>query len=71
MADIRSFDELPLSFGPSTVAEVMGLSRTKAYALVNRPDFPKLRVGKKIIIIKSHFIRWLDEQIANETATES
>lgn len=70
MAEYRSFDELPLSFGPSIVAEVMGISRTKAYALVNRQDFPKMRVGTKIIIVKSHFIQWLDEQMAKENAEE-
>ena len=59
----KNFDDLPASFGPVTLANFLGISRTKAYILVNEDTFPKIHVGKKIIISKSHFRVWLDEQI--------
>jgi len=31
--------------------EIFGLKQTKAYELVNEPDFPKIRMGEKLIRI--------------------
>ena len=49
----KNIDELPITFGPAELASILGISRNKAYELVNRADFPKYRVGRKIIISKS------------------
>lgn len=41
-----------------TVKEVMGIlriGRTMTYELVNQPDFPKLRIGRKILIPEKEF----------------
>lgn len=59
----KELDDLPASFGPETLATFLGVSRTKAYEIVNESDFPKMRVGRKIIISKSHFRIWLDNQM--------
>ena len=56
----KNIDELPATFGATQLAEVLGISRNKAYELINREDFPKFRVGRKIIISKKHFIKWID-----------
>lgn len=40
----------------------MPVSKNTAYALVNRADFPKIRVGRKILIPRDAFLRWLDAQ---------
>ena len=48
-----------------TVADLqkaMGIGRNAAYNLVNREDFPKILVGKKIIIPREAFTRWLNDQ---------
>lgn len=45
-----------------TVKEVQGkmrMSRQGVYNLVNRPDFPKVRAGRKILIPVSGFNEWL------------
>lgn len=64
-ATYKSLDELPVAFGPAELSTVLGISRNKAYELVNRIDFPKYRVGKKIIISKKHFLVWMDTQFGD------
>ena len=32
------------------MAETLGISRTTAYELVNREDFPSMRIGQRIIV---------------------
>ncbi len=47
-----------------TVKEIqgkLGLSRQGTYNLVNRPDFPTVRVGRKILIPVSGFSDWLQK----------
>ena len=56
----KSIDDLPIAFGPSELATILGLSRSKAYALVNDPTFPKCKIGKRILISKKHFATWMD-----------
>lgn len=44
--------------------QALGIGRDAAYALANRADFPAIRVGKKIIVPRDAFQRWLDGQTA-------
>ena len=37
----KNLEELPVTFGPMEVAGILGISRNKAYELVNQSDFPK------------------------------
>lgn len=61
----KSIDELPITFGTQELAEILGISRNTAYEFVKRTDFPKYRVGRKIIISKKHFIEWMDTNFSN------
>ena len=45
--------------------EAMGCGRRQAYDLVNRSDFPKIRLGKRILIPRAAFMRWLEAQTEN------
>lgn len=56
----KNFDELPITFGPTELASILGISRNKAYELANRSDFPKFKMGRRIIISKKHFVEWMD-----------
>lgn len=42
---------------------VAGISRSLAYAWVQMEDFPKIRVGKRVLIPVDAFNAWVDEQI--------
>ena len=58
----KSYEDLPLVMNVDDVQNVMGLSKTIVYELVNRESFPKIKVGKRILIPKDGFIRWLKSQ---------
>lgn len=48
-----------LTYSVPEMALAIGISKPKAYDLVNRADFPKIRVGKKIVVPITEFERWV------------
>lgn len=55
-----------------TVAEAavyMRISRPTMYALVHRPDFPKIYVGRKILIPRAEFLDWLHREAGGAHAS--
>lgn len=38
------------------ISKILGCSMTRAYALLNQHDFPKIVIGKYIIFPKKHLI---------------
>ncbi len=44
-------------------ASIYGLGQNKAYEIVNIKDFPKIRCGKKIIILAPQVDAWLNSHI--------
>ena len=44
------------------VAQVLGVSISTAYELLNAPGFPTLRVGSRMVVPKEKFIRWAEGQ---------
>ena len=53
-----------MALSVTEVQEALGIGRNSVYDLVNRADFPKIRMGRKIIIPRDAFLRWLDQQTA-------
>ena len=51
------------------VADSLGVCVPTAYGLVNRPGFPKIRVGRRILIPREAFIRWLNEEASGGVAS--
>jgi excisionase family DNA binding protein len=45
------------------VAESLGIGMNKAYELVNKEDFPKVRIGNRYIILRNKLEEWLDNNI--------
>lgn len=43
------------------MAATMCISRPMAYEIVNRDGFPKLKVGRRIVIPRAGFERWIEE----------
>ena len=56
----KSYDQLPLVLSADDVAAVLCISRSGAYALLKREDFPTLSVGNRKIVPKQSFIDWLE-----------
>ena len=50
-------DKLGLNI--SEAALLLGVSRPTMYTLVNRDDFPKIRIGRRIIIPKKELEDWM------------
>lgn len=44
------------------VAQMIGISEKSAYKnLLILPEFPVIKIGKRLVILKSRFLEWLDE----------
>ena len=58
----KSYDDLPLFLNAKMVAQVLGVSISPAYELLNDPIFPTLRVGSRMVVPKEKFIQWAEGQ---------
>ena len=58
----KSYNDLPLTLSAVDVAEVLGVSRAAAYELVRSKGFPRMNIGKRILIPKDAFLKWIREQ---------
>ena len=54
----KSYDDLPLFLNAKMVAQVLGVSISTAYELLNAPGFPPLRVGSRMVGPREKVIRW-------------
>lgn len=59
----ENYNELPLTLSVPEVAAVLGISRAGAYELVHSASFPKVKIGKRILVPKDKLIEWLDAQV--------
>ena len=66
MDHYQDIEDIPMVFGPRELSKILGISKNKAYEVVNRYDFPKIRVGRRIIISKKHFLEWMDANFGKE-----
>ena len=58
----KSYDDLPLFLNAKMVAQVLGVSISTAYELLNDLGFPTLRVGSRMVVPKEKFIQWAEGQ---------
>lgn len=56
--------EQRLTMTVADLRQALGCGRRQAYELANRADFPAIRLngGKKILIPREAFMRWLENQ---------
>ena len=66
MDHYKDIEEIPMIFGPHELSKILGISKNKTYEVVNRYDFPKIQVGRRIIISKKHFLEWMDANFGKE-----
>lgn len=63
---MKMYQEKVISNKTMTVKEFSleyGIGENKSYEIVNMPNFPMIKCGKKIIIIRSKVDEWLENQI--------
>ena len=51
-----------LTISVSEMQKALGIGRNTAYELVNRADFPAVRLGKRIVIPVEALNAWLEKQ---------
>ena len=56
-----SIDDLPFTLSVKDVANALGLSTSKTYQLMSADDFPRLGIGRRVIVLKAKFIEWMEE----------
>ena len=59
----KSYDDLPLFLNARMVAQVLGVSISTAYELLNDRGFPTLRVGSRMVVPKVKFVQWAEGQL--------
>ena len=59
LPEFKSNDELPLTMNARDIAGYLNISLSCAYQVMNSRDFPVLKIGKRRIITKEHFLEWI------------
>ncbi len=59
----KNYTDLPLTLTSPEVGEVLGISRASAYELVRSEGFPRMIIGKRILVPRDKFLAWIDEQV--------
>jgi len=48
-------------FSPRELGRLLGINAKRAYEITKQPGFPCRRLGNKIIISKTGFLRWFEQ----------
>ena len=62
----KSYEELPLFLNAKMVAQVLGVSPPSGYELIHQQDFPKLKIGNRIVVPKEKFIQWVERNTGGD-----
>ena len=54
----------PVVYNVPEIAALLDVNVVTAYELAKRKGFPAVRIGRRIIVPKQAFHRWLDRQVA-------
>lgn len=54
-----SYEELPLLLNVKQLADLLGVSDSSVYELIQEDDFPSVRIGKRIVIPKEELRQWI------------
>ena len=55
----KSYDELPLLLNVKQLADLLGVSDSSVYELIQETGFPSLRIGKRLVIPKEELREWI------------
>ena len=54
-----SYEQLPLLLNVKQLSDLLGVSDSSVYELVQMEDFPSLRIGKRIVVPKEELRQWI------------
>ncbi len=55
-----SYESVPLFLDAADIMNVLGLSRTTVYSMLQEPDFPTIELGKRRIVRKEKLFEWIN-----------
>ena len=55
-----------LAYNAKETAAALGISLPKFYELSNRADFPRVRIGRRVIVPVDSLRAWLAKEAAND-----
>ena len=55
-----SFDGLNLVLDVNDVMQILRMSKANAYKIMNSDTFPKMLIGKRILVQREDFKNWLN-----------
>ena len=58
-SNYKNFEDLPLTLSVKDVSNVLGLSISKVYQLMSTDEFPRLALGRRVIVPKDSFVEWM------------
>ena len=58
----KKMDDRKALLGAHDLIELYGLSRVKAYQILNDKTLPVIRLGKRLFVKRDSFEKWLDEK---------
>lgn len=67
ISNYKNYDDLPLFLNAATVAKVLGVSPSSGYELMHEADFPVLKVGSRMVVIKEKFIEWVEQHTGGQS----
>ncbi len=61
MKNTDMYNDLPNILKADQLASTLGVSRARAYQLLNTANFPTLKIGKRKLVPKDKRIQWIDQ----------
>lgn len=55
-----SYDEHSPLLGAAQVAAILGISRSRAFALMRSGEIPSLRIGDRMFVLRDILLLWID-----------
>lgn len=64
-AQSRPVSPMQVTITIEQMCDLMSIGRTSGYNLVNTPGFPKLNIGRKVLIPYRQLVEWTEKNIGN------
>lgn len=64
----KNIDDMPATLSVDDVAKALNISRAQAYITVNEEGFPKIKIGRRLLVPKQAFLNWVSQQLNNKPA---
>ena len=55
-------DKLPHILCVDDIASAFGVGRNTAYELMNKPNFPSKKIGRKWFVLRDSLIEWMSDK---------